>query len=398
MIQQLPPTFMRTKKTTPKALSVILVLIGVLWVVYSRHFLSQGIFWDLDVYEKAASVFNAGGNPYELNGYLSFVYHPLVLRFMSLFGNYLGVALIGAYLASLAFFLSSLGSNRSWWFYTFLAFTYCGLGTISIGSGNVTVFFHLVLLGLLLSNIGDETASGGASSKLNRVFILTVAIFSIVKPYMLAYLLIPLASTWKTTKQKSAWSLVLLVSTLLVLTLFLSSLYFDAEFHSFLSAVQSQTIGKRDLGYGLVMYFYEYYISAGTLIYRAFVLHFIILSAIILIVLFLAKRSGQLNTPRLALLLYFLLTILNPRLKVYDLFPALIALFIFSSPLKQRLVTLLLFVIAYTLSLSQLVDTPLFAHTGILSNPLNVYYLTMGLVFIGLLPSLISKPLHQLKN
>ena len=389
---------MSTNKPSPKLMSLIPLIIGVIWLVYSLQFLNQGIFWDLGIYEKAVGVFNTAGNPYELNGYLSFVYHPLVLRFMALFGNYLGIALMGAYLASLLFFLSSLGSNRSWWLYSFLAFAYCGIGTISISSGNVTVFFHLTLLGILLRSIRNEEALEDSSSKLTGVFILTVVIFSLVKPYMLAYLLIPLVSTWKTAQQKSIWTLTFLAGSLLALILLLSSLYFGTEFQSFLSAVQGQTIGKHDLGYGLVMYFYEYYLSAGSLIYRAFVLHFAILSAIILIVLFLAKRSGLHNSARFTLPLYFLLTILNPRLKVYDLFPALIALFIFASPLRQGLMAKWLFVIGYALSLSQLAGTPLFAHTGTLSDPLNVYYLTMGLVFIGLLPALISKLGYSLRH
>ena len=385
------------KKHLPSASLLLVLLIGVAWSLYSLQFLNQGIFWDLGIYEKAVGVFNSGGNPYELNGYLSFVYHPLVLRFMALFGNYLDIALMGTYLASLLFFVSSLGSNRSWWLYSFLAFAYCGIGTISIGSGNVTVFFHLTLLGLLLRNISDDTLRA-SSSKLTAVFIVTVVVFSLVKPYMLAYLLIPLVSTWKTSKQKSIWSLVFMAAGLLALTLLISSLYFGAEFQSFLSAVQGQTIGKRDLGYGLVMYFYEYYLSAGSLIYRAFVLHFAILGTIILTTLFLAKRSGLLNSARFTLLLYFLLTILNPRLKVYDLFPALIALFIFASPLKQGLIAKWLFVVAYALSLSQLAGTPLFVHTGILSDPLNVYYLSMGLVFIGLMQSFLSKSDYSLKK
>ena len=386
------------KKHLPTASLLLTLLISIAWSLYSVQFLAQGIFWDLGIYEKAVGVFNAGGNPYELNGYLSFVYQPLVLRAMAMFGASLGPVLIVLYIASLLFFLRSLGTNRSWWLYSFLAFAYCGIGTISIGSGNVTVFFHLVLLGLLLRSIGDEETLEGSSSNRTGAFILAVLLFSLVKPYMLAYLLIPLVSTWKTTQQKSIWTLAFLAGALFALTLLLSSLYFGAEFQSFLSAVQGQTIGKRDLGYGLVMYFYEYYLSAGPLIYRAFVLHFAILGAVILIALFLAKRSGLLNSARFTLLLYFLLTILNPRLKVYDLFPALIALFIFASPLKQGSVTKWLFVIAYALSLSQLVGTPLFAHTGILSDPLNVYYLTMGLVLMGLLPTFISKLGYSLKH
>jgi ABC-type lipoprotein release transport system permease subunit len=50
--------------------------------------------------------------------------------------------------------------------------------------------------------------------------------------------------------------------------------------------------------------------------------------------------------------------------------------------------------VAYALSLKQLAGTPLFAHTGILSDPLNIYYLTMGLILIGLAPNFIGrKPL-----
>jgi hypothetical protein len=380
-----------------KTIVLIPLLIGVIWFVYSFQFLSQGIFWDLGIYEKAIEVFRSGGNPYELNGYLSFVYHPLVLRFMALFGSDLDIALMVAYVGSLLFFLISLGSNRSWWLYAFLAFAYCGIGTISIGSGNVTVFFHLILLGILLRHISNEDNNGVASSNGFLVFILLVLLFSLVKPYMLAYLLIPMALTRKSNQQRSTWTLVLLAASFLALILILSSLYFGAEFQSFLSAVQGQMIRKRDLGYGLVMYFYEYYLSAGTLIYRAFVLHFAILGAILLITLFLAKRSGGLNTSRFALLLYFLLTILNPRLKVYDLFPALIALFIYASSFEQSKLIKSLFVIAYALSLSQLVDTPLFAHTGILSDPLNIYYLTMGLVMIEILPLLLRNKVSKIK-
>lgn len=380
-----------------KTIVMIPLLIGVIWFAYSFEFLSQGIFWDMGIYEKAVSVFRSGGSPYELNGYLSFVYQPLVLRFMALFGSHLEITLMAAYVGSLLFFFSSLSSNRSWWLYAFLAFAYCGIGTISIGSGNVTVFFHLILLSILLRYISNGDNDGVVSNNKFLVFILLVVLFSLVKPYMLAYLLIPMALTWKSNQQRSTWMLVLLAASFLALILILSSLYFGVEFQSFLSAVQGQTIGKRDLGYGLVMYFYDYYLSAGSLIYRAFVMHFAILGAILLIMLFLAKRSGTLNNSRFALLLYFLLTILNPRLKVYDLFPALIALFIYASAFEQSKIVKFFFVIAYALSLSQLAGTPLFAHTGILSDPLNVYYLTMGLVMIGMLPLLLGNKVSKIK-
>jgi hypothetical protein len=387
---------MSFNKATTKVITMIPILVGMIWLAYSIQFLDQGIFWDLGIYEKAVAVFNQGGNPYDLNGYLSFVYHPLVLRLMALFGDYLELVLIGAYLLSLLFFLRSLGSNRSWWLYTFLAFAYCGIGTISIGSGNVTVFFHLVLLGILLRHITHCNVSAINPRPPFTGFILAVLLFSLVKPYLLAYLLIPMVMTWRSNHQKHTWSLILVSVFVLAIILLLSSLYFGTEFQAFLTAVQGQTIGKHDLGYGLVMYFYEYYRSAGPLIYRAFVLHFAILSILILAILYLAKRSQLIQKPHFVLLLYFLLTILNPRLKVYDLFPALIALFIYASALDQSRVVKVLFIFAYALSLRQLAGTPLFAHNGILSDPLNVYYLTMGLILIGLAPNFIGrKPLKS---
>jgi hypothetical protein len=385
---------MSFNKATSIVITLIPILVGMIWLTYSIQFLDQGIFWDLGIYEKTVAVFNQGGNPYELNGYLSFVYHPLVLRLMALFGDYLGLVLIGAYLLSLLFFLRSLGSNRSWWLYTFLAFAYCGIGTISIGSGNVTVFFHLVLLGILLRHITYNNTSVTSPRPSFTGFILAVLLFSLVKPYLLAYLLIPIVMTWRSNHQKHTWSLILVSVFVLAIILLLSSLYFGTEFQAFLAAVRGQTIGKHDLGYGLVMYFYEYYSSAGPLIYRAFVLHFVILSILIVAILYLAKRSQLIQKPHFVLLLYFLLTILNPRLKVYDLFPALIALFIYASALDQSRVVKALFIFAYALSLRQLAGTPLFAHNGILSDPLNVYYLTMGLILIGLAPNFIGrKPL-----
>ena len=391
---------MSINKPTLKFLSLIPVVIGVIWVVYSLQLLNQGILWDLSIYEKAALIFNAGGNPYDPNRYIStfsdgnghlFVYQPLILRGMALFGHQLGVIMILVYGGSLLFFFQTLGNHRNWWLASFFAFAYCGLGTVSIGSGNVTVFLHLILISLLVRNINGE--------KITFIsFITAVTLFSIVKPYLIVYLLIPLVTTLQSKLKMNIWLLTLAAGLIFVSTIIGSWLYFGEEFQAFMTAVRMQTIGKHDLGHSIVMYFYEHYRSAGPLIYRAYLLHFAILGSLIVAVLFFAKRSNLLNQPNFALLLYFLLTILNPRLKVYDLFPALVALFLFSSTLPQTIISSCLFAIAYTLSLSQLVDTPLFAHTGLLSDPINVYYLTMGIVFLGALPKLLQEPGQPFKN
>ena len=84
------------------------LLIGITWVLYSIRFLNQGILWDLGIYEKAALIFNAGGNAYDASFFMSnitpgighlFIYQPIVLRGMALFGEYLGIVMILLYVA-----------------------------------------------------------------------------------------------------------------------------------------------------------------------------------------------------------------------------------------------------------------------------------------------------------
>lgn len=379
-------------------------IIAAIWSIYSIGFLDQGILWDLGIYEKAVLIFNSGGNAYDPNNYISrfsngighlFIYQPIVLRGMAFFGRELGFVMNLIYLGSLLFFFQSLGKQRAWWLASFFAFAYCGLGTVSLGSGNITTFLHLILIGLLLRNLKVDTGEINFTS-----FIIAVMLFSLVKPYLIAYLLIPLVATFQTDLKKRVLLLTIAAGLIFISLSIFSLLYFGDEFQAFLNALRTQTIDKHDLGHGIVMYFYEYYRSAGTLIYRAYFLHFLILGTVISTTLFLAKRSGTLNKPNFALLLYFLLTILNPRLKVYDLFPALIALFIFSFTFKQTTIGIFLFAIAYALSLSQLAGTPLFAHTGIFSDPLNVYYLTMGIIFACALSTLVNnkKPFEKMSS
>ena len=123
--------------------------IGLIWIFFALQFIEGGIFWDLGIYAKAINIFNNGGDPYspnQLGGYLSFVYHPLILHGMALFESWLFPALVTFYIASMVYFLFSLRNNSNLWLSLFLAFAYCGIGFISLASGNLTVFLHLILL------------------------------------------------------------------------------------------------------------------------------------------------------------------------------------------------------------------------------------------------------------
>ena len=377
-------------------------LLGLIWLVASFQFVENGIFWDLGIYAKAINVLNSGGNPYspdQLGGYLSFVYHPLVLHVMALFGSWLSLALMAFYIVSIVYFLLGLRKNRNLWLSAFLAFAYCGIGFISIASGNLTVFFHLILLGILARDASqdlEQKKNSKLPTSINTTFVILLLAFSIVKPYFLIYLAIPLIMQWgKKEGFAKTLRLVLTWMSIFIILMVSSSLFYGAEFSAFITSLQNQTLGKRDLGYGFVMFFYDYYLSAGPLIYRAFVLHFLIAVALLLISIYLAIKNKWLcadnsNSDYFPFLLYFLLTLFNPRLKVYDLFPAFFALYVYFFSLKPSTVSRLLFLLAYALSLAQLTGSVFFVSQGIFANPIFVYYWSMGMVFLAILTRLVK--------
>ena len=389
-------------KKLNKLVLYVLIVIGFSWGTAVFNAFENGIFWDLGIYAKAINVLNSGGDPYspdQLGGYLSFVYHPLVLHVMALFGSWLSLALMAFYIASIVYFLLGLRKNSNLWLSAFLAFAYCGIGFISIASGNLTVFFHLILLGILARDASqdlEQKKNSKLPTSINTTFVILLLAFSIIKPYFLIYLAIPLIMQWgKKEGFAKTLRLVLTWISIFIILMVSSSLYYGAEFSSFISAVQNQTLGKRDLGYGLVMFFYDYYLSAGPLIYRAFVLHFAIAFLLLLISVYMAIKNKWLSTDNsnsayFPFLLYFLLTLFNPRLKVYDLFPAFFALYVYFFSLKPTTVSRLLFLLAYALSLAQLTGSVFFVSQGIFANPMNVYYWSMGLVLLAILTRLVK--------
>ena len=389
-------------KKLHKLVLYVLVVIGFSWGTAVINAFENGIFWDLGIYAKAINILNSGGDPYspdQLGGYLSFVYHPLVLHVMALFGSWLSLALMAFYIASIVYFLFSLKKNSNLWLSAFLAFAYCGIGFISIASGNLTVFFHLILLGILARDASqdlEQKKNSKLPTFINTTFVILLLAFSIIKPYFLIYLAIPLIMQWgKKEGFAKTLRLVLTWMSIFIILMVSSSLFYGAEFSAFITSLQNQTLGKRDLGYGLVMFFYDYYLSAGPLIYRAFVLHFIIAVALLLISIYLAIKNkwlcaDNLNSAYFPFLLYFLLTLFNPRLKVYDLFPAFFALYVYFFSLKPSPVSRLLFLLAYALSLAQLTGSVFFVSQGIFASPMNVYYWSMGLVFLAILTRLVK--------
>ena len=161
-----------------KKISVVLIfplIIAIAWIYFSVALIVQeGYFWDLGIYLRAVGALNNGLDPYQLDGYLLFIYHPLVLHAMAIFGQYLNPLLILLYFSSCLFFIYCIPKKQSYLLPCFLAFSYCGMGWLSLAGGNLTIYLHLVLLGLLMRE--------AVKSQSYYSFIIFVTIFSVIKP------------------------------------------------------------------------------------------------------------------------------------------------------------------------------------------------------------------------
>lgn len=374
-----------------KKISVVLIfplIIAIAWIYSSVALIVQeGYFWDLGIYLRAVGALNNGLDPYQLDGYLLFIYHPLVLHAMAIFGQYLNPLLILLYFSSCLFFIYCIPKKQSYLLPCFLAFSYCGMGWLSLAGGNLTIYLHLVLLGLLMRE--------AVKSQSYYSFIIFVTIFSLIKPYFLIYLALPILAQWNNKVLiKKLVKFSGITTLIFVFFLVFASIQYGDEFNAFTSALKNQTIGKHDLGFGFVMFFYDYYSSAGNLIYRAFLIHFALAVIFLLIPFYLELKKGSANPITWPLLLYFLLSVFNPRLKDYDFSPSLIALLIYYFSLKQSLPSLLIFFIAYCASLTQLRDTLFFTHTGFFADPKQAYFFSAGLLYIFIIYRLIF-PLNE---
>ena len=301
---------------------------GIRWPVYVGLTLlfanlvyvafDQTAFWDLAVYQSAVDIYANSGNAYtDIEG-LKFVYPPMVLTTMAIFGPYLSIALCGLIIGSLLCFAHQSMHNLFLGLVVSTAIFITPQITqfYAFQTGNITAPLHiLIIFSLLCSNRGENLIP----------FLATVAIASIVKPYYLAYLVVPLFF------QNTSIRLLIMLGVaagIPVISFAFQYLAMPELFAQFLSALQTQAIGTndgagagRDVGRGLY-----YYLGtvAGLPRMSAITLHFALLLPFAGFAFFTARRFAniiqdkQLRFEFLVLVGIIVAVILNPRLKAYD--------------------------------------------------------------------------------
>jgi hypothetical protein len=328
-----------------------LIVLSVILIAYYSYlfFDTPHPFWDLSVYERAVADFQNGTDPYKKHTGLLFIYNPLALRLFFLLDQIspLRITLLALYGLSFAWIFYELTMLRevnscsaynvlempsariSRLITAFSAVTIpamafgSGIGVTSIASGNLTLYMHLALIAAFLG--------WGRESDSRKMFvpILLIPIFSIIKPYFLLYLALPLLIS---DKRKRAFNHAVFAGVVALFFWFGSYYFYAAEYAKFMAALKLQTFGGNDVGYS----FFGIFRGLGANDLLALSSHFAV-SAILATGALLYIRSEKSFGHQLKLLLlYFIFTIANPRMKEYDLFPALICLFAFLRAVSPR--------------------------------------------------------------
>ncbi len=203
----------------------------------------DGFLWDLDYYREAAAAWSAGADPYTEGRSPSGYYYtpivtPLVARVFLGFEAETPYAVLAGIAIGAALWLALLaarppaGSAHLCWLY---ALAFAGAEVIYVlATGNLAWLVGLLLAGALLA----------ASRRSWPLFYLLVGLASLLKPYSLALLVVPLA-----LGELSAWSVFALAP--LAIDSVVSRLLWPGLAESRLEAIWSGILEPLNLYYSL---------------------------------------------------------------------------------------------------------------------------------------------------
>ena len=316
---------------SPKRVGPIEVLIAVVCAVSVADFAYRwsrilGVFWDISVYQRAVGDFGSGVDPYRTDVLFPFVYHPLVLRLLAVMGSVLPLKVVLPVLTVVAIVwlarelagaaASGVVSPRRFLAAFVMAAAFGGVGTAACMSGNLAVLMHFTLMAALLR---ASRAAGGFFRLLPYGLIV---LFALVKPYFLLFLAVPVMLYERRVIALACSMVVILMFGAIWLSF---QVYWPHEYAQFLANLRWHILSRGDMGYSFFLVF-------GALTHNvplALALHVLVSAVMVVIVPLLFKQRYGRDVPFVPqlLVLYLALTVANPRMKDYDLFPALAGFF-----------------------------------------------------------------------
>jgi hypothetical protein len=273
-------------------------------------------FWDLASYVMALDA----DNPYRSDAMFPFLYPPIAADLFKLGRSHLFELMSIAYVGAIVIFLGTFARlNMPRRFEWLLAITAMGgLGVVSLKTGNVAIVMNLALLALLL-----DAAMGRERSR--QLLPFAIAAGALIKPQFALYLglLLVLERSRKVAVMK------MLAAGAVVLLVHASYMLFEpAAWGDYVAGVTDRTMSEKDFGWGSAALFMQFSGSTtGAL--AGFAVTLAVVGALAYVAWRRSARRG-LAAPlvSLACLTFVVLTFANPRVPLYDLYAAGIALII----------------------------------------------------------------------
>lgn len=302
-----------------------------IWVQYADY-QYENFFWDLNIYDRAINDLGAGINPYRLDVGGLFIYHPLVLNTMNWVNHFIKLKyfLVSIYCLATGFFLfqvqmlfkeayikskdGNLANNLIEILICAIAFG--GVGVISVLTGNITIYLHMLLFGLMLGYVRTNQNSYLYS------YSFLLPLIALIKPYFLSYLLL----FYLFKRKKIIYLCILWACLVFVMTWFYSVIFDPIRYGDFLNALKQQIQNGGDVGYSFYGVLRVFNVSDPVLL----AIHGLVSLFLIWLGLFSIPKNLEIENNLVAkfLLATFVIVIINPRMKEYDLCIGVVSFFL----------------------------------------------------------------------
>lgn len=282
-----------------------------------------GVFWDNMVYSRSVADHLAGLDAYrnEPPPFLPFVYHPYILKALVAVNAVfpLSYALVFAlftlviYVVILLFRVSSLSRRE---FITAMAVVapLKFFVITSFASANLVVTLNFLIFSVCLKQLTEE------GRFLGRLPFFLVVVAALVKPYLLAYLCLTLLD------RRPIWHSILIIlggSALAMIVWFSGYSTMPSEMSALTAnLLDLQSPARIDLGFSIYAELFK--LTGSNLI--ALGIHTLVMGGLafwVLTVLWNARDQGTARPELILVIGWLVLTLINPRMKDYDIGPAL---------------------------------------------------------------------------
>jgi hypothetical protein len=282
-----------------------------------------GTFWDAQVYDRALSAFVAGRHPNaDAPTWFPFLYLPLTLYAFQLIVvpalYFIPVATLAAGIVLSLRIARTRHAVAGFALWCASAFH----GYFSVLTGNVTGLLHFAVLLYLITH----ALAGTSFTRLPGAVL--IGLVAAVKPYMLATVLLFWIDGQASIQRKVGQTAV--AGGVFVLINGLSYLLLPDLTMDYFRTILERSATTLDVGIG----FFFGFLTLGVPRHLALAAHLVVWAVLALVVL----RTTRTSTPvwRISML-YLLVVLLNPRMKQYDLMPALLPLVVLSTAKAGKL-------------------------------------------------------------